>query len=356
MIKSLKLTNFRQFTSKKISFNSNIVVIVGNNTKGKSTILEGIYYLTNGYSPWAENGNIVSYDDEYFRIDGEIEQNGETTLYSIFKDRNKRNLQIEKKNTNSKRYFKNLSSTLFSPELIEILLISPSKRREFIDTFCCTIDPEYKEELERYKKILRQRNGYIKRLSKHFYETGILPQADNQYKYWSKLLSESSAKLLYSRLKYIEDLKQEDFSLQYRSNIDFGDLEDLLDIKELTTITNDKLEQCMKRDIALGHSTTGVHRDDWDIINGKDVKRYGSRGEKRLAIIKLIYLTHKVVTQRKGYSPYLLLDDIPSELDDDNIGRIFDTGTLQNQQTFITAIRESEIPSKIIDLAQVVYL
>lgn len=357
MIKSIKLTNFRQFSDTKFNFDKNIVVILGKNTKGKSTILESIYYLTNGYSPWSENGDIVSYDNEYFRIDADIEDgNADTVIYSIFKDSNKRHVQIEKKNTTPKKYFSKISSTLFSPELIEILLVSPSKRRDFIDHFCSTLDTEYKAELDKYRKILRQRNGYIKRLSKILYETGHIPNIDNQFTYWTHLLAQSSAKLLFLRLKYIEGIKDENFEVKYKSNIDFNSLEEILELKDIIEITEEKMIEQRKRDIAIGHSTTGVHRDDWDIIDGKDVKRYGSRGEKRLAIIKLIYRTHKVITKMKGLAPYLLLDDIPSELDDENIKKIFNKETFEKQQTFITAIRENEIPKEILKQACIITL
>ncbi|MBI2357220.1 DNA replication/repair protein RecF [Candidatus Dojkabacteria bacterium] len=357
MINSLKLTNFRQFKKKEFKFDSNIVIILGNNTKGKSTILESIYYLTNGSSPWAENGDIISHDNEYFRVDAQLDDGeGEPDTYSVYKDHSKRNLQIGMKNTTSKRFFRKISSTLFSPELIEILLISPSKRREFLDTFCSVIDDEYKEELDKYKKILRQRNGYVRKLSKNFYETGFIPNEDKQLEYWTHLLTESSARIMQKRLEYIGEVNEIGYQLSYKSTVDFHDLEDILSLEDLLEMTEYAMLNSKKRDIAVGHTNVGIHRDDWSIIDGKDIKRFGSRGEKRIAIIKLIYLTHNVIAKKKGYAPYLLLDDIPSELDDENIKKIFNKETLGKQQTFITAIRKNDIPKEILKGAMILEL
>ncbi|KKR05587.1 MAG: replication and repair protein RecF protein [candidate division WS6 bacterium GW2011_GWF2_39_15] len=356
MIKSLKLTNFRQFKNKRFDFEDGLIVITGRNTKGKSSILEAIYYLTNGQSPWSDNVDLYNEDLDYFRIDAEIEIDGYTNLYSVYRDKMKRMYQIDKKTTTPRRFFRQLSSTLFSPEQIEILLISPSKRREFLDDFCSKIDTDYDEINNKYKKILRHRNAYVKKLSKQFYETGIVPEIDKQLMYWSEELAKASVQLILKRLKYIDLLNNGDFKVVYKSTLDIDELEDLLTENELYKLHLEKYKAGAKRDIALGYTNIGAHRDDWSIMDGKDIKRFGSRGEKRLAIIKLIYFTHSTFAKTKGFYPFLMLDDIPSELDDENIIKIFNEEILNKQQTFITAIRREEIPENILLKSQVIEL
>ena len=94
MIKSLKLLNFRQFKKRVFEFNKNIIVVIGKNTRGKSSLLEAIYYLTTGNSPWSENKDIFNIDDNYFRIEALVEEEGHENTFAIYRDDAKRNYQI----------------------------------------------------------------------------------------------------------------------------------------------------------------------------------------------------------------------------------------------------------------------
>ena len=67
-----------------------------------------------------------------------------------------------------KKFFIENAATIFNPEKIEILMISPSKRREFLDEILSTLDYEYVEILKNFRKVLTQRNAYLKKLSKLF--------------------------------------------------------------------------------------------------------------------------------------------------------------------------------------------
>jgi recombinational DNA repair ATPase RecF len=65
MIQKIKLTNFRKFKNLEIDITKPIVILHGDNAKGKSTILEAIYILSNGQSPWAST-------DEYINNKGKV--------------------------------------------------------------------------------------------------------------------------------------------------------------------------------------------------------------------------------------------------------------------------------------------
>jgi DNA replication and repair protein RecF len=359
MIRNLKLTNFRKFKKLSLEFTSNLVVIHGDNTKGKSSILEGIYMLTNGHSPWGDTEDVYNYnqkEDMYFRAQADIENGDEVKNYAYFRDGEKRVLQIDDQKTTSRKFFENISSIIFNPEQIEILMISPSKRRDFIDDILSKIDIEYADLLSKFKKILRQRNAYLKKLSKKFYDTGQVTLPDKQLEYWTAEFAKASAAMISKRAAVIEELKTDEFTLHYRSTLSLNLFEDMSDLESLAKIHYNALMNKIKPDVAVGHTRIGAHRDDWAIFNGKDVKRFGSRGEKRIAIIKLIFRTQQLVTQKKGHQPYLLLDDIPSELDSSNTKLILDPKVLERQQTFVTTINIKSIPEKILKKAQVIDL
>ncbi len=346
MIKKIKLTNFRKFNSLEIEINKNIVVFHGNNAVGKSTILEAIYVLANGKSPWATSDEYIlsnqKEEDKYCRIEIIVDDN-EEKAYSYFKNINRRVLKINEKSVPIKKFFIENAATIFNPEKIEILMISPSKRREFLDEILSTLDYEYVEILKNFRKVLTQRNAYLKKLSKLFYEKGIIARNDPQLIFWTKEFIKQADIIQHMRESLSKKLHTNDLKIEYiKSNEDI--------------VLEDALEKSTKRDIATGYTNIGPHRDDWRLINGKDIKKYGSRGEKRLSIGKLIFETQKIMKKELGYYPILLLDDIASELDEKNTANIFDPKILGKQQTFITIINYKNLPKSVLKNAQLIDL
>lgn len=346
MIKKIKLINFRRFESFEINIEKDIIVFHGDNAVGKSTILEAIYVLSNGKSPWATSDEYIlteqSEEDKYCRIEITTRED-EEKVYSYYKTPNRRILKINEKNVPLNRFFAENAATIFNPEKIEILMISPTKRREFLDEILSTLDYEYVEIMKRFRKVLKQRNAYLKKLAKQFYERGIIARNDPQLVFWTREFLKEANRIQAMRKSLSEKLKTKDLKIEYiKSNGEIA--------------LEDSLENSTKRDIATGYTNVGPHRDDWQLINGKDIKKYGSRGEKRLSIGKLIFETQKIMKRELGYYPILLLDDIASELDEKNTASIFDPKILNKQQTFITIINYKNLPKDVLEKAQLIDL
>ena len=340
MIQKIKLTNFRKFKKLELDITHPIVILHGDNAKGKSTILEAIYILTNGQSPWASTDEFMHIGQEDNEKHTRIEITTDTKIFTYFKDQRKRIHQIDNSNTTPKKFYSLNSATIFNPEQIEILMISPSKRREFIDEIISQIDYEYTETLKKFRKVLKQRNAYLKKLAKKFYEQGIIARNDPQLNFWSDEFIQLATDIRKKREDIIKDMKTETFHLEY----EIQKHEDL-DIGKA-------LEDSKKRDIATGYTNIGPHRDDWQIFNGKNIKKFGSRGEKRLAIGELIFQTQDILKKQLDFYPILLLDDIASELDNNNTLKIFRKEILDKQQTFITIIDKEELPKEVLENSQ----
>jgi DNA replication and repair protein RecF len=349
MIKNLTLKNFRRFKNLSLDFNSNLVILFGDNAQGKSSILEAICMISNGKSPWAQTEDMVynkqNGNDKHMRI--EITKEDESK-YVFFKDNNRRQHQINGKRTTPKKFFLENSATIFNPEQIEILMISSSERRSFLDDVIGRIDYSYYATLRNFNKVLKQRNSYLKKLSKLFYENGTIARNDPVLSVWTSKFVDLSSEISNKRQDMCKKLSKGDFNVKYISNIeDFSQTKDLLE-KEI--------EKSKKRDIATGYTNTGAHREDWQIHENQDVKKYGSRGQKRLAIGKLIFRTQDVFAKENGYYPTLLLDDISSELDKSNTKEILNKDLLSKQQSFITVIDTKNLPKDIVDNAQLIDL
>jgi DNA replication and repair protein RecF len=347
MIRHIKLTNFRKFKNLELDIDKDIVVLHGDNAVGKSTILEAISLITNGKSPWASADEYISTEQEeetpFCRIEITMKEEAEEKVYSYYKTNLRRVLKINDKNTPIKKFFEETASTIFNPEKIEILMISPSKRREFLDEIISTLDYEYVETLKQFRKVLKQRNAYLKKLSKQFYDKGIIARNDPQLNFWTKEFLKEATKIQEMRERLSKRMKTKDLKIEYiKSNGDIA--------------LEDALENSKKRDIATGYTNVGPHRDDWELINGMNIKKYGSRGEKRLSIGKLIFEVQKIMKKELGYYPVLLLDDIASELDKKNTGEIFKPEILNKQQTFITIIDYKNLPKEVVKNAQLIDL
>ncbi len=172
-----------------------------------------------------------------------------------------------------------------------------------------------------------------------------LHRNDPQLNFWTKEF------LKYERIQEMivlsKRMKTNDLKIEYiKSNGDIA-LEDAL--------------RSQRREILQqGIRNVGPHRDDWELINGKNIKKYGSR-EKRLSIGKLIFEVQNIMKKELGYYPILLLDDIASEIDEKNTADIFKSEILNKQQTFIiiidinTFLKEVQKSSLLIQQILVIY-
>ena len=358
-LKSIKLKNFRQFKEIELDTDADLVLIQGDNTSGKSTILEAISILTNMDSPFASHSSDIPNDtvnDESFYISAQIEaEDGIVREYSVYQEVKGRQFKIDGKRVSKRKYRDSVGSILFSPEQIETLMLSPQKRRDTLDAFIKQTDLNFAQQLQKAKSTLKQRNSYLKKLAKTFYESGFISETDKQLEYWSDLHSKFSTRIVETRMVFIEKLQHEELQVSYLNSAleKIEDEDDISDPESLQKISNLRNR---KKDIALGYTNSGFHRDDWELITDKDIRRKGSRGEKRLAITKLLLQIHQVILDEINLNPLLLLDDIASELDDQNISKIVSDEAISKQQTFITAIRLEDLPKDIRRKAAVIRL
>ena len=158
-VKKVKLNNFRCFLNTEYSFEPNINILIGNNGCGKTSIVEGISYLCLGKSfRNAKDKDVINFNSSYFNIISEIINGVSENKVIIGYD------GVNKKVNYDNYVCKTLSEFVgkhklvsFSPDDIEVIKGSPSKRRRFIDVFISQCDNRYLKILVEYKKILKIR-------------------------------------------------------------------------------------------------------------------------------------------------------------------------------------------------------
>jgi DNA replication and repair protein RecF len=344
-LKSISLANFRTYKRHTFIF-SPLTIIVGQNTIGKTNILEAIYMLTTGTSFRAEKDvDTIHFDSNFARIDALLEDNNNSVKMTVqlLNDSamfHKRYLvnEVGKRLNDFVSYF---SSVIFSPTDLVIISESPNLRRKHIDTVLSTTSSSYRLALSLYTKALKQRNkllGLIKS-DKRSYSV-------DEFSYWNSLLIEHATTITKYREEYVEYVNTAHhtaFPLQVTY--------------DKSLFTQERLEKYREAELSSGITLIGPQRDDFIFSfknTGRLIREFASRGEQRLTVLQLKLLEIEYIEKITGEKPVLLLDDIFSELDSRNIEHI--AHLLSHQQSIITTTHIEYIPDEILKKAKIIRL
>lgn len=341
-IKELTLTDYRNYNNVKINFNIGINVFWGDNGAGKTNILEAIYLTSAGRS------HRTSRDKDMIRQGAQeafinikvIRKDGETDVNMMIPQNGSKRVKVNGKYINRIAQLMGIvTAVIFSPEDLKLVKEGPEERRRFIDIFISQIRPDYLYNLQKYYKILENRNKTLKDIKYGHASRDLLAV-------WNEQLAYIGTELLEQRLyfvdkicaevsdihKYITDHK-ENLKLRYKSTLNLSG-----DIKQNFTSA---LNQRLDADINMGTTTIGPHRDDMIIlVNDMDMRYYGSQGQQRTAALSLKLGQLEVTEDLIGEPPVLLLDDVMSELDIMRQNMLM--SYMKRYQTMMTCIRKSD--------------
>ncbi len=311
-ITKIKLENFRNYTNQEIIFNNGINVIYGNNAQGKTNILEAIFLCSIGKSfRTNKDKELVKINEDFAKINIEYEKSDRKgKIEYIISD--KKNISINGvKIKKLSELLGNINSIIFSPDDMEILKDGPQKRRKFLNMLISQLRPRYLFNLNDYNKTLEQRNNYLRQIK---YEN----KPKNMIDIWNEKLA-NHAQIIYEyRKEFVDKLLKKIVNIH--KNITNNS--EQININYISEFKNKeeyikKLNEKLNKDIERGYTSTGIHRDDFEVyINGKNINLYGSQGQFRTAILSLKLSELYVIYDEVGEYPILLLDDFMSELDE----------------------------------------
>ena len=357
VIKKIKLINFRNYKNLNLKFSDGINIIIGNNAQGKTNILESIYTLALTKSYRTTNDfNLIRTGQEKFIITGDIKVDKVPKKMSIELYNNKKMVKI---NDNIVRkisdYIGNLVVILSSPEDLNIIKGSPIERRNFLNIEISQKSNIYLKKYNEFNKLLKMRNDYLKLLYTNsigdysyldILTNNLIEREIEIYKYRNNYINDINKYLetIYYDLSYLNSLK-----MKYITNIDLNEFSD----QEIRKQLENKYKKNLQREITLGMTLYGPHRDDFQlIIDNEDIKIYGSQGQQKLAFIALKFAEIKIFEEKSNIKPIILLDDIFSELDKrrkNNLIKYINS----DYQTIITSNDIKGINKKIINNAKI---
>ena len=315
-IKKLFLQNFRNYESEHFEFSDGLNVLFGKNAQGKTNCAEAVFYLCTGASLRIRHDKqLIRMGAEYAYIQAEAENRyGKVTIEATIYE-NKREIRV-----NGSKIAKNadlmghINSVFFSPGELRLIQDGPDERRRFMNISISQTSPAYYTALLRYNKILDQRNTLLKN-----HDTSLILDT---LPVWDEQLCQYAAVIVKKRAEFLDQLAP--YAKEYHSLLTDG-VEELIvkpdrkyegEEAEIAKTLMRRLENNYEKDLRLGYTTVGPHRDDLDVtINGIDAKAYASQGQMRTAALALKLAEVQIFKSLSGEYPILVLDDVMSELD-----------------------------------------
>ena len=330
-ISHLRLTNYRNFASLSLELPPGLVVLSGANAQGKTNLLEAAYLLaiTKSYRTNVER-ELISWASqkapeaagtagmEQTVIDGEVERRDDKVRIIVGLRAGSsegaggvlvnKQVKVNGVSTSASGLVGWVNAVLFTASDIELVHGSPSQRRRFLDILLSQVDRGYLRTLQRYQRVLTQRN-HLLRLIREGRASG------EELGFWNKELVREGAALINHRGDAIDRLAP--LTAHAYGALSKGEK---LSLKFRPSLSSEQLEQSLaerkNEEINAGMTLAGPHRDDLEIkLNGMPAGTYSSRGQARSIALGLRLAEAVFLKEQRGDEPVLLLDDVLSELD-----------------------------------------
>jgi DNA replication and repair protein RecF len=367
-LRHLQVTDFRSWPQADLALEPGPTVLVGQNGRGKTNLLEAIGYVaTLGSHRVATDAPLIRHGCERALVRvAVVNDDRELTV----------ELEITAGRANRARVNRGavgrprdvlgiLRTVLFSPEDLALVRGDPGERRRFLDELLVLRAPRYAGVRADYEKVLKQRNALLKTAGKR--RTGREdPYALSTLEVWDDHLSVAGAELLAARLNLVADLAphaaaaymgvapdSRPATITYRSSLGAG-LPETYGVPDgeraqpevLKDVLLKALGEVRKAELERGISLVGPHRDELELILGEaPAKGYASHGESWSFALALRLGSYELLRAEAG-EPVLLLDDVFAELDRKRRARLAEVAA-SAEQVLVTAAVDEDVPGEL---------
>ena len=319
----LWLTDFRNHASVDVVLDPGVTLVVGSNGQGKTNLIEAIAWLSRGSSfRGAPNEALIRHGADRAVVRAEVTEGERTILLEAEITSTGRNRILV--NSNQVQRMRDLlghfRTTVFGPEDLGVVKGGPGGRRRWLDDLLVDVHPRNHLLSTDLDRILRQRNALLKQARGRLTDDVAMT-----LDVWDAKLGEVGGNLAAARREILGALEPlvGDFlgavsggtsgiSMAY---CDEWSAEGLVE----------SLGHARADDVRRGISTVGPHRDDVMIrMDGLPTRTHSSQGEQRSLALAMRLAGHRLVVDRTGTDPVVLLDDVFSELDDDRVRALVD--------------------------------
>ena len=319
----LELADFRSYGSLRFEPDPGVNVLIGRNGAGKTNVLEAIGYLSmlKSFRRTPDTALISSSADQAI-IRGGFDE-GESTIDIAVElpQQGRRQVLVNgKRPSRLSEVAVTAPVVAFLPDDLDLVKRGPALRREYLDDLGSQLVPTVGADQAEYDKTLRQRNTLLRQEGRNTDPMTL--------DVWDVRLAEAGGRLLANRLRLLGRLNQclanaymtvggddgAQLSPTYSSSwIDVGEVVPEMDpdYESFASALLGALEQRRSRDMEMRSTSAGPHRDDPGFdLDGRDVRVQASQGEQRSVALSLRVCAYRLLEQRHGRPPILLLDDV----------------------------------------------
>ena len=324
-IRQLQLRPFRNFAHFELDLAVGGALIIGDNGRGKSNILEAISYLSLGKSiRGSRDQQAVPHDGTWFDIrgtwdDGE-RQHQARVFYST--EEGKRVFLDGAPLQRVSELVSKFHTVHFAPEDVALVLQFSAQRRRLLDILISQAESSYLQNLQRYGRVLTQRNHYLRQL-------GYRGADPAEREVWDNQLAQPGAAIRRSRLQALVEISpvlqscytgfstgRELAGIEYQGAVVPDTLEEIPQINAFHAVLMQQLQADPVKEQRSGHTLAGPHRDSFGFtLNGESAEAYGSQGQLKSILLSWKMAESRYLEARSGRQPVLLFDDVFSELD-----------------------------------------
>jgi len=354
-ITKVQLTNFRNYVDDGFEPDAGMNILVGPNGQGKSAVLEAAYVLATSKSHrTARDSDLIRIGSDWARVRADVDRElrPEASIEITLARNEKKVVRINRvKHDRVGDIVGQLNVVIFSTADVDMVKSDPSHRRRFLNLEISQVSPQYVYALGRYKRVLEQRNSFLKEIRSLTRDGAALDIWDEQLVEYGSIMVEKRLVFLRRLSELAEPLYNqlaggsENLGIEYEPKVALDSPRSLDDVRG--SFRRD-LEVAREADFARRTTTRGPHRDDVLLrVNGLDVRAYGSQGQQRSAALALKLAEIDLIEQMVGEPPVALLDDVTSELDEERRAQVFDL-TLGRCQTLVTTTSLAELPRDMV--------
>jgi DNA replication and repair protein RecF len=380
-IRSVQLTHFRNFDGLELEVKPSVNVFYGQNAQGKTNILEAIYLCACARSHrTSKDKELIQHGQTQYTVrlvlSSDVENGFEESVTLRYYDEGDPSLPAQKAKRVAEhndvpvdkisQYIGLFNAVIFAPEDLLLIKEGPSVRRRYLDLLISQVRPRYFFALQRYSKLLQQRNRTLKIIRSAKGAHGLSPEEEAELEIWDFSMAEIAAEIVEERLAFAERIAifasghhkrissdSESLFVRYRPVGGLREvLEDNGEPSSRSVIEKHLLARwkaCHQEDFDKGSTTIGPHRDDLELsLDGEGLRPFASQGQQRSAALALKMAELDILREETKESPVLLLDDVFSELDVERRTALL--SGLKNAQVFITCTDRAFVSRELVPL------
>jgi DNA replication and repair protein RecF len=341
----LEVRDFRNHRELSLEFGPGLNAVAGPNARGKTNLLEAVYYMCALVSPRVSSDlPLVRGGATSAFVRGQVESTRGRFLIEVeVRSGGQNKVFVNRSPVRRKRDLRRDVRAVFSgPDDLAVVQGDPAERRRFMDETTRTLWPAKDGVPGAYERALRQRNRLLKDWGGAGEPSGLEGWDAELVTHGSSLTELRGRSVAMVRHRAAEEFRtvagpdEGTFVVEYAPSVQGEPLEESF----VARLAERRADELIRRTTLVG-----PHRDELSLtVQGLMARGFASHGEAWAAAICLRLGLAGAVAEETGEAGILMLDDPFSGLDPERRGRL--AGTLASRgQVLMTVPDESHVPA-----------